>query len=107
MEWDAGKAQVLDAPEREQDVPAEKVLEMLSLRGTETVIDYGAGTGRLAVAVTERLAPQGRVIAIENNSETFQLLTARLAGVACAEPMLIEGDNVSLSDKVHNYTVVC
>jgi hypothetical protein len=27
----------------------------------------------------------------------FQLLTARLAGVACAEPMLIEGDNAPRS----------
>lgn len=47
MEWDAGKAPVLDATEREQDVPAGKVLEMLSLQGTETVIDCGAGTGQV------------------------------------------------------------
>ncbi len=99
MQWDAGKAQVLDAPERERDMPAARVIELLSLDGSETVIDYGAGTGRLALAAAERLAPRGRVIAIENSSEMFALLCGRLDGVACAEPMLIEGHDVPLPDK--------
>jgi ubiquinone/menaquinone biosynthesis C-methylase UbiE len=99
MQWDAGKAQVLDAPGRERDMPAGKVIELLSLQGTETVIDYGAGTGRLALAVAERVAPPGRVIAIEDSSEMFQLLSERLAGVARAEPMLVEGDDVQLPDQ--------
>jgi ubiquinone/menaquinone biosynthesis C-methylase UbiE len=102
MGWDAGKADLLDAPDREQEMPAAKVLELLSLKGSETVLDYGAGTGRLAFAVTERLAPPGRVIAIEDSSEMFQLLSERLATVACAEPMLIEGDDVSLPDRTAN-----
>jgi ubiquinone/menaquinone biosynthesis C-methylase UbiE len=102
MQWDAGKAHVLDALERERDMPAGKVLELLSLHGSETVIDYGAGTGRLTLAVAERLTPQGRVVAIEDSSEMFQLLSERLAGVACAEPMLIEGDDVPLPDEAAN-----
>ena len=99
MQWDAGKAHVLDAPERERDMPAAKVIELLSVDGSETVIDYGAGTGRLALAAADRLAPRGRVIAIEDSSEMFQLLSERLAGVARAEPMLIEGDDVPLPDQ--------
>jgi ubiquinone/menaquinone biosynthesis C-methylase UbiE len=102
MQWDPANARMLDAPERERDMPAGKVLEMLSLQGTETVIDYGAGTGRLALAVAERVAPPGRVIAIEDSSEMFQLLSERLAGVARAEPMLIEGDDVQLPDQTAN-----
>jgi ubiquinone/menaquinone biosynthesis C-methylase UbiE len=96
MHWDAGKAHMLDAPERERDMPAAEVIELLSLDGSETVIDYGAGTGRLALAVAERVVPRGRVIAIENSSEMFQLLSERLAGAARAEPMLIKSDNVQL-----------
>jgi len=37
------------------------------LEGTETLIDYGAGTGRLALAAAHRLAPRGRVIALEDS----------------------------------------
>jgi len=51
MQCDAGKAHVLDAPEREREMPAATVLELLSLNGSETVIDYGAGTGRLAMGL--------------------------------------------------------
>ncbi len=35
MEWDAGKAHTLDAPERELDTPAGNVVELLSLTGSE------------------------------------------------------------------------
>jgi SAM-dependent methyltransferase len=102
MQWEAGKAHVLDAPEREREMPAATVLELLSLEGSETVVDYGAGTGRLALAVAERLAPRGRVIAIEDSSKMFQLLSERVTGVACAEPMLIDGDDVPLPDEAAN-----
>jgi ubiquinone/menaquinone biosynthesis C-methylase UbiE len=98
MEWDAGKAHLLDGPEREHDMPAEKVAELLTLTGGETVIDYGAGTGRLTLAVAERLGPEGSVIAIEDSSDMFGLLSQRLTDVPRAVPMLIEGDHVPLPD---------
>ena len=99
MEWDAGKACMLDAPERERDMPAGKVADLLALAGSETIIDYGAGTGRLALAVAERLRPEGSVIAIEDSEEMFELLSQRLAGIPCAEALLIEGDHVPLPDQ--------
>jgi demethylmenaquinone methyltransferase/2-methoxy-6-polyprenyl-1,4-benzoquinol methylase len=99
MEWDAGKADMLDAPERERDMPAGKVADLLALAGSETIIDYGAGTGRLAIAVAERLGPEGSVIAIEDSEEMFELLSQRLAGIPRAEALLIEGDHVPLPDQ--------
>ena len=99
MEWDAGKAHMLDAPEREGDMPAGQVADLLALTGSETIIDYGAGTGRLALAVAERLGPRGRVIAVEDSSDMFQLLSQRLADAPGAQPMLIEGDHVPLPDR--------
>jgi precorrin-6B methylase 2 len=61
-------------------MPAGKVADLLALTGSETVIDYGAGTGRLAFAVAERLGPEGRLIAIEDGEEMFELLSQRLDG---------------------------
>jgi ubiquinone/menaquinone biosynthesis C-methylase UbiE len=99
MRWDPGRAEMLDAPERERDMPAEQVADLLALTGSETVIDYGAGTGRLALAVAAKLGPEGSVIAIEDSSQMFQLLSGRLADTARAEPLLIDGDQVPLPDR--------
>jgi len=44
-----------------------KVLERLVLRGDETVIDAGCGTGRLTELLLERL-PRGRVIALDRDA---------------------------------------
>jgi trans-aconitate 2-methyltransferase len=43
------------------------VLDRLPLRGDETVIDAGCGTGRLTELVLDRL-PQGRVIAVDQSA---------------------------------------
>lgn len=96
MGWDAGKAHLLDGPEREHDMPAEKVAELLTLTGGETVIDYGAGTGRLTLAVAERLGPEGSVIAIEDSSDMFGLLSQRLTDIPRAVPMLIAPEGLLL-----------
>ncbi len=98
MTWDAQMADRLEGPERERDMPAEAVVDLLALTGSETVLDYGAGTGRLTLAAARRLAPHGRVIAIEDSHEMFELLSSRLAEIPNAEPLLIEGDHVPIPD---------
>jgi len=59
------------------------VLERLPLRGDETVIDAGCGTGRLTALLLERL-PRGRVIAIDGSrnmlDEAYAHLEPRFAG---------------------------
>jgi ubiquinone/menaquinone biosynthesis C-methylase UbiE len=80
-------------------MPAGRVADLLALTGSETVIDYGAGTGRLALAVAGRLCPAGRVIAVEDSPEMFQLLSQRLAKVPNAQSLLIEGDHVPIPDR--------
>ncbi len=98
MTWDAQMADRLEGPERERDMPADAVVDLLALTGNETVLDYGAGTGRLTLAAARRLAPRGRVIAIEDNREMLELLSSRLAEIPNAEPLLIEGDHVPIPD---------
>ena len=43
---------------------AERVLERLPLRGDETVLDAGCGSGRVTAMLLERL-PRGRVVAVD------------------------------------------
>lgn len=54
------------------------VLDRMALRGDETVVDAGCGTGRLTELLLERL-PNGRVIAIDQSANMLQQAEAHLA----------------------------
>src|SRR3954468_23292413 len=64
MGWDATKYDVLSDP---HVVWAEAILERLPLRGDETVLDAGCGSGRVTALLVDRL-PRGRVIAVDGDA---------------------------------------
>jgi trans-aconitate 2-methyltransferase len=53
------------------------VLDRLSLRGEETVLDAGCGSGRITEALIERL-PRGRVIAVDMSASMVAAARERL-----------------------------
>jgi trans-aconitate 2-methyltransferase len=57
----------------------EKVLSTLELRGDETVLDAGCGTGRLTRRLLERL-PRGKVIALDASPAMLEVARRELAG---------------------------
>lgn len=61
VDWDAGTYHRVSEPQLEW---AREVLDRLPLRGDETVLDAGCGTGRVARELLARL-PRGRVIAVD------------------------------------------
>jgi trans-aconitate 2-methyltransferase len=61
-DWDAATYDRVSAPQVEW---AEKLLERLPLRGDETVLDAGCGSGRVTQMLLERL-PRGRVVAVDS-----------------------------------------
>lgn len=63
-EWEAGTYQRVSVPHEEW---AEAVLGRLPLRGGETVLDAGCGTGRATRMLIERL-PRGRVIGVDGST---------------------------------------
>lgn len=62
-EWDAGSYHAVSAP---QERWGRKVLDRLALRGDESVLDAGCGTGRVTRLIAERV-PGGRVIAVDGS----------------------------------------
>lgn len=68
----------------------EKLLELAELRGDETVLEVGPGTGALTEALLERA---GRVVAVEIDRGFCRLLRRRLGGREGL--VLIEGDVLS------------
>jgi len=62
-DWDAATYHRVGTPQARW---AERVLERLELRGDETVLDAGCGSGRVTAMLLERL-PYGRVIAVDSS----------------------------------------
>jgi trans-aconitate 2-methyltransferase len=62
-EWDADTYDRVSDPQYEWGL---EVLERCDLRGDETVLDAGCGSGRVTAKLAERL-PEGRVIAVDGS----------------------------------------
>ncbi len=75
-EWDAATYNRLSNHQAEW---GKRVLQRLSLRGDETVIDAGCGSGRVTALLAE-LLPRGRIIAIDLSEQMLHKAAENLAG---------------------------
>ena len=73
-EWDAETYDRVSDPQFEWGM---EVLERLELRGDETVLDAGCGTGRVTARLIERL-PEGRVLAVDGSEDMVEKARAAL-----------------------------
>lgn len=96
--FDPARAPLLDSAERNAFLPDAAVVDLLELTGTETVLDYGAGSGRVALAAAARLA-DGRVIAVDESPEMLELLRQRVAPAANVEVIAIHDNALPLDDQ--------
>jgi SAM-dependent methyltransferase len=92
--FDAMHAERLEDPSRLEALPPAAVVELLRLRGAETVVDYGAGTGAYTVPVAEAV-PRGKVFAVEALPRLVELLRSKLTGELADRVCICEtADNV-------------
>jgi trans-aconitate 2-methyltransferase len=77
-EWDARTYERVSGP---QVSWGRTVIERIPLRGDETALDAGCGTGRVTRLLAERL-PRGRVIGVDGSRAMVEEATARLADLA-------------------------
>lgn len=96
--FDPANAHLLDSSGRDVFLPDAVLVDLLELTATETVLDYGAGTGRVAVAAAGRLT-DGSVIAVDESPEMVVRLRGTTAGSGNVEVMAIAGNRVALEDE--------
>jgi trans-aconitate 2-methyltransferase len=85
-EWDAPAYERNSAPIAAMGTD---VLERLPLRGDETVVDAGCGTGRVTEQLAARL-PHGHVIAVDGSLAMVELARRRLPGATVIHSDLLE-----------------
>ncbi|HEY7831206.1 MAG TPA: class I SAM-dependent methyltransferase [Solirubrobacteraceae bacterium] len=77
-EWNGASYDRISGP---MEVLGRQVLARLELRGDETVLDAGCGSGRVTQALIERL-PRGKVIAVDASPSMAQAAHERLGDQA-------------------------
>lgn len=75
-DWNAASYDAISTPQQEWGAA---VVERLRLRGDETVLDAGCGTGRVTDLLLERL-PRGRVVAVDGSPAMAERARERLEG---------------------------
>ena len=93
--FDPQHAGRLEDPARLAALPQAAVVSLLRLAGTETVVDYGAGTGIYTVAVAKAVL-NGRVIAVEALPRLTEMLRAKLTPELADRLELVETDTNSV-----------
>jgi trans-aconitate 2-methyltransferase len=76
-EWDAGSYHAVATPHQAWGA---EILDRLPLRGDETVLDLGCGTGRVSAQLLERLGANGRVIGVDGSAAMVAEATRLLGG---------------------------
>ena len=101
--FDPAHWEKLEDPQRLVEVPPAVIVELLGLRGDETVVDFGTGTGAYAVPLAEAV-PDGRIIALDESAELLDRLVAKLsldpALATRIEPVLADDGRFPLPDAV-------
>ena len=91
-EWDAASYHRLSAPQFSWGV---RVLERLHLKGDETVMDAGCGSGRLTALLLERL-PRGHVVAVDLSQNMLTEARAHLSQRFGGRVSFVRADLASL-----------
>lgn len=85
-DWDAATYDRVADPQEEW---GREVLERLKLRGDESVLDAGCGTGRVTRLLLERV-PEGRVIGVDGSESMIERARENLAQVGDRVELRVE-----------------
>ncbi len=91
-DWDAQRYHRVSNPQVTWGL---RVLERLVLRGDETVMDAGCGTGRLTAELLQRL-PRGRVIAVDQSAGMVQAARSYLEPRFGSRVEVVQADILSV-----------
>src|SRR5688572_27223013 len=81
----------LERPEREQEEGTQRLIEALKLRPGDVVADIGAGTGYHVRRIAPKVAPGGKVFAVDIQPEMLTLLSNNMVEAKITNVVVVQG----------------
>jgi ubiquinone/menaquinone biosynthesis C-methylase UbiE len=88
----------LERPEREKEEKISVLLEVLGLKPGMTVVDLGAGSGRISFLMAPKVSPKGKVLAVDIQDEMLALIEKKVdaSGITNVIPVKGKVDSTGL-----------
>lgn len=88
-----------DNPARDAWQQPEAVLDLMQIAPASTVADLGAGTGYFVLRLSQRVGPQGKVLALDVEPKMIEFLARRVQEqqLANVEPRLVQPNDPGLA----------
>lgn len=91
-----GKMSYLENPARKDDLSPAKLLSLIPIKETDSVLDFGAGTGYFTIPAAK--AVTGNVYALDMDAEMLNVIKAKAleTGTQNIVPVLTDGSEIPL-----------
>ena len=109
------KQQVIDFFERRTAYDAEsdshprdakRLLEYVSVRPGQTILDLATGTGLVAISAAKKVAPEGSVIGVDISPGMLVQAKSKIAGEGIDNLELIEADVESVNFTAEQFDII-
>ena len=92
------KIKFLDGVERRKEFPPEEVLQMLTIKKTDNILDLGAGTGYLTIPAAQMVS--SLVYALDMDEKMLEIIACKAQDESITNIQLVKGriDNIPLPD---------
>lgn len=93
-----GKMSYLENPARKAELSPEKLLNIIPMKATDTILDFGAGTGYFTISAAKTVS--GKVYALDVDAEMLEIIKAKALqeNIGNIIPVLSDGQNLALPE---------
>jgi precorrin-6B methylase 2 len=85
----------LERPEREREENLTLMIESLELQPGMTVVDLGAGSGRISFLLAPRVEPEGKILAVDIQDEMLAMIEKRIDQTGVKNVVPVKGQVAS------------
>src|SRR5690625_4621870 len=96
-----GKVSYLESPERSKEFSPEQLLNMIPLKETDSILDFGAGTGYFSIPLAKRTT--GDVYALDIDAALLELIKEKALNEQLTNMVPIQGSMEELAS--HDGTI--